>query len=129
MNFLTAIIDGLVEFVRRNPLTCLIVVVMALVAPAVLKGIAVFFLYLILGIVVLVFVVTLLFRWRIYKVRKQMEEQFGPEGFGTPFGAERQPAQEGEVKVYKTSETPEKKVSGNVGDYVEFEETKTEKEQ
>ena len=31
---------------------------------------------------------------------------------------------EGEVKVYKTSETPEKRVSRDVGDYVEFEETK-----
>ena len=30
----------------------------------------------------------------------------------------------GYVKLYKTSETPETRVSRDVGDYVEFEETK-----
>lgn len=89
-----------------------------------------------LGILVLVFVLVLLFRWRIFKVRRQMEEQFGvgPDGqpsaggaFGGPFarGSRREPrrGREGEVKVHRTVQTPEKRVSKNVGDYVEFEET------
>ena len=46
MGFLTAIIDALAEFVRRNPIFTLIVVVLALTAPALLKGIALFVLYL-----------------------------------------------------------------------------------
>ena len=47
-------------------------------------------------------------------------------GFGGTRGArtESRREQEGEVKVYRTSETPEKRVSESVGDYVEFEETK-----
>lgn len=141
MRFLTAIIDALIGFVQRNPLTVLLIVILALGAPALLKGIAVFILYFLLGLVVLVAAVLLLFRWRIGKVRRQMEEQFG-EGFGgadgfggrspfangsgSPFGQEPPKGREGEVKVHKTAETPGKRVSKSVGDYVEFEETKEE---
>ncbi len=131
MGFLTAIIDALAEFVRRNPIFTLIVVVLALTAPALLKGIALFVLYLVLGFLVLIFALSLLFRWRIRRVQRQMEEQFGAGGFGgAGFGGARGAStesrreQEGEVKVYRTSETPEKRVSESVGDYVEFEETK-----
>lgn len=131
MGFLTAIIDSLAEFVRRNPIFTLIVVVLALTAPALLKGIALFVLYLVLGFLVLIFALSLLFRWRIRRVQRQMEEQFGAGGFGgAGFGGARgartesRREQEGEVKVYRTSETPEKRVSESVGDYVEFEETK-----
>ena len=88
-------------------------------------------LYLVLGFLVLIFALSLLFRWRIRRVQRQMEEQFGAGGFGgAGFGGARGAStesrreQEGEVKVYRTSETPEKRVSESVGDYVEFEETK-----
>ena len=128
MNLLTAILDGMVEFVRRNPLTCLIILILAIGAPALLKGIAMFVLYFVLGCAVLVLILVSLFRWRVYKVRKQMEEQFGqrPQNpFGSPFGGARreEPAREGDVKIYKTADTPQKKVSKDVGDYVEFEES------
>ena len=131
MGFLTAIIDALAEFVRRNPIFTLIVVVLALTAPALLKGIALFVLYLVLGFLVLVFLVSLLFRWRIRRVQRQRGEQSGAGGCGAGYGSGRgartegsSRQQEGEVKVYRTSETPEKRVSEDVGDYVEFEETK-----
>ena len=129
MNFLTAIIDGLVRFVQRNPLTTLVILILAVGAPALLRGIALFFLYFIMGVIVLVVAAILLFRWRVYKMRRRMEEQFGEgnfggQGFGSPFAGEPRKGREGEVKVYKTSDTPEKRVSRDVGDYVEFEETK-----
>ena len=73
MNFILAIIDSLVGFVQRNPLTTLLIVILALGAPALLKGIALFILYFLMGLVILVVVLMLAFRWRIYKVRKQME--------------------------------------------------------
>lgn len=136
MNFFTAIIDSLVGFVQRNPLTTLLIVILALGAPALLKGIALFILYFLMGIVVLAIVLMLVFRWRIYKVRKQMEEQFG-EGFGeqtrggfrqrnsgSPFAERERRGCEGEVRVHKTAGTPEKRVSKDVGDYVDFEEEK-----
>lgn len=144
MRFLTDIIDALADFVRRNPLTTLIIVILPLVAPALLKGIAAFVLYFLLGIVVFALVMGLWLRWRIAQARRRMEEQFG-EQFrgGTPFGSAdpfggaarggdafggrraRNP-REGEVKIYVTSEAPEKRVAHGVGDYVDFEETKTD---
>ena len=66
MNFLTAIIDGLVRFVQRNPLTTLVILILAIGAPALLRGIALFFLYFIMGVIVLVVAAILLFRWRVY---------------------------------------------------------------
>ena len=138
MNFILAIIDSLVGFVQRNPLTTLVILILAIGAPALLRGIALFFLYFIMGVIVLVVAAILLFRWRVYKMRRRMEEQFGegkiiPFSFTTNpedvqksqvFAGEPRKGREGEVKVYKTSETPEKRVSRDVGDYVEFEETK-----
>ena len=38
MNFLTAIINALVGFVQRNPLTVLVILILAIAAPALLKG-------------------------------------------------------------------------------------------
>lgn len=127
MKFLTILIDSLVSFVQRNPLTVLVILVLALWAPWVLRGIAAFILYALLGLVLLVAVLGLVFRWKIAQARRQMEQQFGA-GFGPqgPFGQQqrRTTSDEGEVRIYKTSETPEKRVSSDVGDYVEFEETK-----
>lgn len=127
-----SIIDSLVSFVQRNPLTTLIILILALAAPAVLKGIALVILYFFLGLILLSVVLMLLFRWRIYKARKQMEEQFGrgfdprQEGFGSPFTREepRRDSREGEVRVHKTPDAPEKRVSKDVGDYIDFEEEK-----
>lgn len=134
MRYLMAILDALVGIVQRNPLTVLIIVILAIGAPALLKGIALFVLYVILGIAVLFVAMMFFIRWRIYKMRKQMQEPFDEQG--QPFGGQgfrgfssfgqqpRDKGHEGDVKVYKTSETPEKRVSKDVGDYVDFEETK-----
>ena len=111
----------MVGFVQRNPLTTLLIVILALGAPALLKGIALFILYFLMGIVVLAIVLMLVFRWRIHKVRRQMEEQFGE---GSPFAERERRGREGEVRVHKTAGTPEKRVSKDVGDYVDFEEEK-----
>lgn len=134
MNFITAIIDSLVGFVQRNPLTTLLIIILAIGAPALLKGIALFILYFLMGIVLLAIILMLAFRWRIYKVRRQMEEQFGEQGrtqggfrprnSGSPFAERERGGREGEVRVHKTAGTPEKRVSGDVGDYVDFEEEK-----
>lgn len=132
MNFLMAIIDSVVGFVRRNPFTTFIILFLAVAAPAVLKGIALFILYFIMGLILLILVLMLAFRWRLYRARKQMEEQFGSGfdprqgGFGSPFAAGNEPrrGREGEVRVHKTPGAPEKRVSKDVGDYIDFEEEK-----
>ena len=132
MNFLMAIIDSVVGFVRRNPFTTFIILFLAVAAPAVLKGIALFILYFIMGLILLILVLMLAFRWRLYRARKQMEEQFGSGfdprqgGFGSPLAAGNEPrgGREGEVRVHKTPGAPEKRVSKDVGDYIDFEEEK-----
>ncbi len=131
MRYLLAIIDALAGFVQRNPLTMLVILVLALGAPALLKGIALVILYLIMGLLVLILVGMLLLRWHMNKVRRQMEEQFGADGrsqrgfWQEPRdGGGRRSDREGEVHVYRTPETPEKRVSKDVGDYIDFEEEK-----
>lgn len=128
MNFIAALFNAVIGFIRRNPITCLVLLILAVAAPAVLKGIAIFILYLILGVVMLSVVLAFFFRRRVNKMRRQMEEQFQSQGGfdGDPFAGRQRAsaAQEGDVKVYKTEDTPEKRVSKDVGDYVEFEETK-----
>lgn len=132
MKFLTAIIDAVVEFVRRNPFTTFIILFLAIAAPAVLKGIALFILYFVMGLILLILILILAFRWRLYRARKQMEEQFGrgfdprQGGFGSPFASYDEPRgeREGEVRVHKTPGVPKKRVSKDVGDYIDFEEEK-----
>ncbi len=137
MRFLLAIVDALVGFVQRNPLTVLVILLLALGAPALLKGIAMFVLYLIFGILLTGVLLLLLFGWRVRsmqrRMKEQMNEQFGRSdnrnasdqgGFRTSWGRSSQSRREGEVRIYKTSDAPEKRVSNDVGDYVEFEETR-----
>lgn len=136
MNFFAAIIDSLVNFVRRNPLTVLLIVVLALTAPALLRGLATLILYLVLGFVIFIVVVLAMMRWRLYKVQQQVRRQFDEQqrnatgGFWSFHGSTTQSQQrhaastEGEVKIRKSGATPEKRISEDVGDYVDFEETK-----
>ncbi len=133
MNIFRQIIEGLFEFVRRNPLFCLMVVMLALLAPSLLTGIALLVLYLLLGLVLFGVVILLMIRWRFRRLQRRMEEQMrgasqrGPgQGYGPSRGSSSRPA-EGEVRVHITSETPSKRISEDVGDYVEFEETPEKK--
>ena len=137
MKFLMAIVDALVGFVQRNPLTVLVILLLALGAPALLKGIAMFVLYLIFGILLAGVLLLLLFGWRIRSMQRRMEEQMnerfgrsdnrntsGQRSYRSSWGRSSQSCREGEVRIYKTSDAPEKRVSNDVGDYVEFEETR-----
>ena len=132
MKFLTAIPDSLVAFVQRNPLTVLVILLLALGAPALLKGIATMILYAILGLLLFGVLLLVVFGWRVRSMQRRMEEQlndrFGRNGQQTASSWSRASSRgrEGEVHVYKTSETPEKRVSKDVGDYVDFEETHSE---
>ena len=136
MNYLNALLDSLVGFVRRNPILVLVIVLLAFTAPAVLRGLATLILYIILGFVILAVALLIALRWRIHKVQQQVRDQFNrqqqstnnPFGQGfNPFGQQQQQRQqpprqdEGEVTVHKTTATPEKRSSKDVGAYVEFE--------
>ena len=139
MRFLAAIVDALVGFIQRNPLTFLLIVLVGITAPALLKGIAMLVLYAILGLLLAGVLLLVIFGWRVRSMQRRMEEQFSQRfGSADPFGGAGQRGsrsswsgassrdREGEVHVYRTSDTPEKRISKEVGDYVEFEETKSE---
>lgn len=82
MNLLLALLDSLAAFVRRNPLTVLLIAVLAVTAPALLRGLATFILYLVLGFVLLVCILTLALRHRLRTMQRRMEEQFGARQIG-----------------------------------------------
>ncbi len=129
MDWINVLLDGIVAFIRRNALFCIVVLMLALLAPSVLKGLAAFTLYFLLVILLFGILLVVLLRWRLKRVQREMEQQFRQNG-GTPHAGTNSSrgrtaaSHEGEVKVYRTTETPEKRIADNVGDYVEFEETK-----
>ena len=90
-----------------------------------------FVLYALLGLIVLAIILLLSFRWRIYRMRKDLEDQFGGQGFGPGGpGGPAGNAREGEIHIRKTKGAGEKRVRKDVGDYIEFEEvpaTETDK--
>lgn len=122
MGFFARILYGLTEFVRRNPVTSLVLLILAVAAPSVLVGIAHFIFYIMLTFLLLGVVFVLLFRYRIGRLRREMERggasQTGRRRTYTRYSRRS----EGDVEVHKTSGTPEKRVNGSVGEYVEFEE-------
>lgn len=124
MGFFARILYGITEFVRRNPVTCLVILILAVAAPSVVVGIANFIFYLMLTFLLLGVVFVLLFRYRIDKLRREMEQQggFAQEGARRRTYTHYSRRHEGDVKVYKTSDAPEKRINDSVGEYVEFEE-------
>ena len=133
MNFLLAIIDSILEWIRRNPLTCILLVMIAVFAPSLFGAIFVG-----IGIVVLLLLAIPVFGiFKLRRMSKKMEEQGRQQGFGgfSGFGQQSQQTHqkqhrnpnEGEVKVYATEEATEKRIKDNVGEYVDFEEVKEKK--
>lgn len=174
------ILDSILSYIRRNPLTITIIVMIAVFAPslfgAALIGLLIGALLLLIGPMILL--------WRLYREARRIEREGqaggqaggraggraggytngggfsgnggfsgsrgfsgrGFRGFYTSYGgnsangygrtnaeggsccgnSQRNP-NEGEVKIYTTSEQPQKRVSDQVGDYVEFEEVKPKK--
>ena len=72
-------IESLVNFVRRNPLTVLFIIVLALTAPALLRGLATLILYLVFGFILFIVIVLVMMRWRLHKVRQQVQQQFNEQ--------------------------------------------------
>ena len=133
MNFLFAIIDSIVEFVKRNPLTCLLLVMLAVFMPSFFGVLAV-----VVGVIILlVLALPIIGIIKLRRMSKKMEEQarqqgysgqgFGGQAYGQQSQREARNAKEGDVKVYTTSQTPEKRVNDDVGDYVDFEEVEQPK--
>lgn len=121
MNFLLLLIDAVGSFIRRNPIFCLVILLLAIGAPALLRGIAQIVFFAVLGVIFFWAGLLLWLRWRLGRMQKRMDGRFEEQSRRTNAGSE------GEVKIHRTTGAPEKRVKGDVGDYVDFEETKEEK--
>lgn len=129
MNFLILLADAVGSFIRRNPLLCLLILLLAILSPALLRGIALFVICFILGIILFSVLVLFLLQWRLRRIGQRMGRQFDGQGRREEAAwssGRGRTAREGEVKVHRTSEEPEKRVANDVGDYVDFEETKND---
>lgn len=126
MNIFSTIIDAIASFVRNNPLTVVILVMLAVFVPslfgAMLIGIVVFILLLVAWPVIMLL--------RLRREARRMQQDASSRDFGRGYytrreytSRSRRDTGEGEVKVYTTT-VREKRVKSDVGDYVDFEEVK-----
>ena len=125
--------DSIINYIQRNPLTTIIIVMLMVFAPsafgALLVGVAV--------VVLLLLAVPLFMFFRMRRASRRMEEQMRDSANARGFYNQHRSAggeqwshsrtQEGRVSVHPTAEQPQKRVSDDVGDYVDFEEVKTRK--
>lgn len=85
--------------------------------------------YIIMGFLILILIAFLIFRYRINRIRRQMEEdgeQYRSYRWGNTGGSRQrsQKKHEGDVTVERTRSSYEKRVSNKVGEYVEYEDIK-----
>lgn len=126
MNILSAILDAMISFIRNNPLTVVIIVMLAVFVPSLFGAVLIGLLVVLLLIVA--WPVAMLLRLR--REARRMERDGSARDFGRECRTRREYTSgsrrnsnpdEGEVKIYATS-VREKRVRSDVGDYVEFEE-------
>ena len=78
MGYLKIFFYGLLAFIERNPIFCLILVLLGVFAPFVFKWIG----WVLLGIIALALLGILFFVLRMRKMKRQMEEQMRQAGSG-----------------------------------------------
>ena len=127
MNIFSAIIDSIVGFVQRNPLTTIILIMLMVFAPSALGAI-------VIGVGIALLVLLLIPLFMLYRLRRagrkfeeQMREQARQGGFYNNTQQQHQQQDTGNVKVYTTNEQPRKRINDDVGDYVDFEEVEQPK--
>lgn len=127
MNFLTKLWNGIVEAFKNTPLFVFVILALAVAAPSLLG----YMLYAILGLVVLGLVAFGILAWRMQRVQREVMDQFRKQGEKSghqqySYRSSRRKAQnEGDVSIHATTAMPEKRISDDVGEYVDFKEEKT----
>ncbi|MFI3324206.1 MAG: DUF4834 family protein [Rikenellaceae bacterium] len=120
------------NWIKDNPLLFLLIF-LAVAAPSLFVGAMRVIFYIIFGIIILLLILGIIFRAKIRKLQKQAEQQMGSGagGFYSSYSSRsRQSApkqEEGDVNIFSQGAGGEKKISNDVGDYVDFEEVKEKK--
>ncbi len=115
-------IDFIIRFIKENPLTIVLLVMLIAFAPSLVGGMLIGVLIL-MGILLLLPVIMF---FRLRRISRRMEQEARQSYDQAHRQAHKQ--KEGEVKVYTTTDRPQKRVNDDVGDYVEFEEVKNPEE-
>ena len=123
MNFLSLLIDSIIDYVRRNPLTTTILIMLIIFAPGAFGAIFIG----IMVVLLLLMAIPIFLLLRLRRASRHIKEEANRTTNSQQFYGRQKKKQEGEVKVYTTNQTPEKRVSDNVGDYIDFEEVKDKK--
>lgn len=127
MGFLSKLWNSFVEGFKSIPLFVFVILAIVILAPSLLG----YMLYAILGLLLLGVLAFAILAWRVQRVQRQMHEQFRRQGESAGHqqynhNAHRRRANnEGDVSVHATAAMPEKKISDDVGEYVDFKEEKT----
>lgn len=122
--------QGLLALIQRNLLTIIILLLLIVFAPGVFRILAI----ILLAGVLFIMAIPLILTWRMRRFARRMEEQMRQGGFQGGFdtrgggfgGGGNGSGREGDVKV-RVDGKRDKRVSDNVGDYVDFEEIKEDK--
>jgi membrane protein implicated in regulation of membrane protease activity len=126
MNFLAKLWNSIVEGFKNTPLFVFILLAIVILAPSLLG----YVFYAILGVIALVILAFAIFAWRLQRMQRQMHEQFRQQGERAGhqrynYNRYRQRNNnEGDVSIHTTTAMPEKKISDDVGEYVDFKEEK-----
>lgn len=107
----------MLEYIKRNPLI-FILIFLAIVAPQFVVGTLRFFLYAILGVILLIVIAGVLLRFRIERFKRNMQDGMG----GYSDANSNAQGEREDIRIVVDPAKKEKKVSKNVGDYVDFEE-------
>ncbi len=127
VNFMTELLNSIVKFFKQIPLFVYLLIAIAIAAPSLLG----FMFYAVLGVVILVIFAFAIFAWRLQRVQREMQEQFRKAGEQAGHqqynyrSSRHKRGNEGDVSIHATPSMPEKKVSDDVGEYVDFKEEKT----
>ena len=127
MNFIFEIIDSIINWIGRNPLTFIILIMIAVFAPSVFGWI-----FVTIGVIALILLALPIFGLiKLRRMTRDIEKQARKQGFsgqgfsGQGFSQQQNhSSKEGDVKVFTTDEATGKRVNDNVGEYVDFEEVK-----
>ncbi len=122
------------NWIKDNPFIFLLIF-LAIAAPSLFMGAMRVIFYIVIGVVLLLLILGIIFRAKIRRLQRDMEQQMGgtagnqSRSWGGFYSGEQgrntsRKQAEGDVKIFKTNGAGEKKVSKDVGDYVDFEEVK-----
>lgn len=81
MNILRIIIFGLLAFIERNPIFCIFLLFVAIMAPALFKVVG----WIILGIIALFLAILGIGWWRMRKMQRELNNQFRQTASGAGF--------------------------------------------